>query len=436
MFRKDKKKNDEESSNSYFKIIKDYSFSLYKKIFKNPLNDKKKDFKINEINRDFITNKDDFFQSNYFHDEVSSKNEDDGLNKIRKSLMNKTDEEFNLIGTLKNKYDSFFNDLGISDESKPLINGLILVITCVFIISTFYYFAVHIPENERFESTRLNKLNELNSLYVGPLAGKYSYTMIKSEIDSADNIEEILAVNILNSATKEWRYHHKIEINTNKDEFDRIMLKNPQSSTVIMEYDEAIAYVASNDANILSKVSFEKVDTVAVPIKVNRLQAGAGLLEEGDIVNMYFKTDNKSSKISDSNATNIKGLTIISVLRSESSGKIESEFLDSDIITKGNESQIYKTENQKSTDVENLLKVKLVESFRNMNIDLYDYGIDLSANERESNLADLETEYMILIEVPKENVQYVLNNMDNIILTIPTNNAPEWILNSLKLRYS
>jgi hypothetical protein len=42
---------------------------------------------------------------------------------------------------------------------------------------------------------------------------------------------------------------------------------------------------------------------------------------------------------------------------------------------------------------------------------------------------------MLLIETPQEKVNYVLNNMDNIVLTIPTSEAPDWMVKEINSTY-
>ena len=63
------------------------------------------------------------------------------------------------------------------------------------------------------------------------------------------------------------------------------------------------------------------------------------------------------------------------------------------------------------------------------------YGVRLSNFERMSNLGDLDSEYIILLEVPQSDVNFVINNMDNLILTIPTDFAPNWVVDELNETY-
>lgn len=66
---------------------------------------------------------------------------------------------------------------------------------------------------------------------------------------------------------------------------------------------------------------------------------------------------------------------------------------------------------------------------------LDDYGVRLSNCEREINLGDLDANYILLVEIPDEDVTYILENMDQIILTIPTRNAPDWMVNEISSTY-
>ena len=45
--------------------------------------------------------------------------------------------------------------------------------------------------------------------------------------------------------------------------------------------------VNENDAEILSKIKFDEPNTVSVPILISRLQAGAGLVNVGSVVDIY-----------------------------------------------------------------------------------------------------------------------------------------------------
>ena len=62
---------------------------------------------------------------------------------------------------------------------------------------------------------------------------------------------------------------------------------------------------------------------------------------------------------------------------------------------------------------------------------LESYGVKLSNYERQINLGDLDAQYMLLIETPRDKVDFVINNMENIVLTIPTSHAPDWMVKEI-----
>ena len=66
---------------------------------------------------------------------------------------------------------------------------------------------------------------------------------------------------------------------------------------------------------------------------------------------------------------------------------------------------------------------------------LKNYGVKLSNYERQINLGDLDAQYMLLIEVPQDKVNYIINNMDSIVLTIPTSQAPDWMVKEISSTY-
>ena len=67
---------------------------------------------------------------------------------------------------------------------------------------------------------------------------------------------------------------------------------------------------------------------------------------------------------------------------------------------------------------------------------MQNYGIKLSNYERQINLGDLDAQYMLLVETPQDKVNFLLDNMDQIILTIPTTNAPSWMVNEINSTYN
>ena len=206
-----------------------------------------------------------------------------------------------------------------------------------------------------------------------------------------------------------------------------------------MPADDAISIVNDNDARKLCEISFKKPNTVSVPILVSRLQAGAGLISVGSIVDIY-KNNNNTLNQTNLNKTeaDVSGCTVLSIMRYEENGEIESQYTKGHTIVQGENTNPNENSQTFTSNVLELLKGSIIQGYdEKTTMDmLRNYGVKLSNYEREINLGDLDAEYMILIEVPQEKVNFVIDNMDEIVLTIPTANAPSWMAGQLNSTYT
>lgn len=244
------------------------------------------------------------------------------------------------------------------------------------------------------------------------------------------------------------------------------------SKKVLMPIDDASLFINENDAKILSNVEFGKVDTVITPIYISRLQATGGLISVGSIVDIYSLSsnstdyssqssensnqDNSSENSSESMVSeestsvynsqnsetvteepNVSGATVLAILRSKDGGVIDSTFSKSTNLIKGNNTYPTEDSSSFSTDAEELLKSSIFNGHDNGALSSYlnSYGIKLSNYERLSNIGELDTDYLVLLEIPRSDVDFVINNMENLILTIPTEYAPNWAINELNETY-
>ena len=211
-----------------------------------------------------------------------------------------------------------------------------------------------------------------------------------------------------------------------------------ETKNTIMSIEEATNLINNNNAEILSKITFEKPNTVSVPILVSRLQAGAGLINVGSIVDIYKNNNYSSNETNMSNKeADVSGCTVLSILRYEDNGEIESEYTKGNTIVEGNNTNPNENSQTFKSNVLEMLKGSIIQGYdENTTMQmLKNYGVKLSNYERQINLGDLDAEYMILLEVPQEKVNFVLDNMDDIILTIPTSNAPPWMINEINSTY-
>ena len=325
------------------------------------------------------------------------------------------------------------------DEKKRKIGVIITTFILLTLIISAYYFVIYEPAQEELSFAKTTKLNELHDLYCGALTTSPNAFALESQIEDAKTTNDVENINIIAPATKDWKSYHKKSIAINQDKFNRTMaVYSNESKNVIMHSDEATKILNENDATVLSQIKFEKPNTVSVPVLISRLQAGAGLVNVGSIVDIYTINNYTDENYTLNTTTpDISGCTVLSIMRYEDNGEIDSEYSKSHTIVKGNNT--YPKENTKgfSSDVLELIKGSIIDGYNEKETYklLKNYGVKLSNYERQINLGDLDAQYMLLIEVPQDKVNYVIDNMDNIVLTIPTSQAPDWMVSEISRTY-
>ena len=324
------------------------------------------------------------------------------------------------------------------NEKKRKIGIIITTLILVTLIITAYYFIIYEPSQEALSLAKTTKLNELHDLYSGALTDSANALLIENQINDARNAHEVESINIMTPATKDWKEHHKKSINLHQDKYNRTMViyENESKSTIISIY-EAMEIVNENDAKILSQIKFDEPNTVSVPILVSRLQAGAGLVKEGSVVDIYTNSNSTDENITNSTSPEIRGCTVISIMRYEENGEIDSEYSKSKMTVEGNTSNPRENTKAFSSDVLEMIKASIIDGYDEKKTFkmLDDYGVKLSNYERQINLGDLDAQYMLLIEAPQDKVSYIINNMENIVLTIPTSEAPDWMVTEISETY-
>ena len=329
--------------------------------------------------------------------------------------------------------------IDISDNEKKRKIGVIItpLIVLTLIISS-YYFIIYEPSQEQLSLAKTTKLNELHDLYSGALTTTPNAFLLENKINDATNPEEVDSINILTYATNDWKSFHKKAINLHQDKYNRTMaVYENESKNTIISASQAMEIINENDATILSQIKFEEPNTVSVPILVSRLQAGAGLVKVGSVVDIYTNNNSTYENTTNSTSAEINGCTVLSIMRYEENGEIDSEYSKSKMIVEGNLTNPNENTKSFSSDVLEMIKGAIVNGYNEEETIalLEDYGVKLSNYERQVNLGDLDAQYMLLIETPQDKVNYVLDNMDNIVLTIPTSEAPDWMVSELSATY-
>ncbi len=352
------------------------------------------------------------------------------------------DDELSLLKKFNHKLGVYLtpNDTDITEnERKRKIGVIITIFILLTLIISSYYFLIYEPSQKELSLEKTTKINELHEYYTGALATSPNEMALENEIKNGKDIGEIERIDIIGPATKDWKsYHHK-SIKSNIDKYNRTMaVYSNESKNVIMSQNDATKIVNENDARILSKIKFEKPNTVSVPVLVSRLQAGAGLVNVGSIVDIYSNLNDTGEELNTTNTNpDISGCTVLSIMRYEENGEVDSEYSKSKMTVHGNSTNPQENSRKFSSNVLEMIKGSIMNGYNEKETFelLKNYGIKLSNYERQINLGDLDAQYMLLIETPQDKVNFMLNNMDNIVLTIPTTNAPDWMINEISSTY-
>ena len=352
------------------------------------------------------------------------------------------DDELTPLKKLNHKLGVYLSPKSVDitdDEKKKKIGVIITIFVLITLVSSAYYFLIYEPSQEKLSLAKTTKLNELHELYSGPLTSSPNSYLLEDKINEAQTPQKVENINIMGMATKDWKNYHKKSIYINSDKYNRTMaVYLNESKNTILPAKKAIKIVNENDAEILSKIKFDEPNTVSVPILISRLQAGAGLVNVGSVVDIYTNNnDTTKNYTSNDTSPDISGCTVLAIMRYEDNGEIDSEYSKSNTKVNGNNTNPKENTKAFSSDVLELIKGSMLKGYDEKETFemLKNYGVKLSNYERQINLGDLDAQYMLLIETPQEKVEYVLNNMDNIILTIPTSKAPDWMINEINSTY-
>ncbi|KZX17496.1 hypothetical protein [Methanobrevibacter filiformis] len=335
-------------------------------------NSDNKDNSLNKLDKDYINNFNNIKSNNKNNNNFNNKNNDhdNQINNLNCNINN--NKSSNIFSKLKfNSKDSSDSKKSIipKDETKTKVGLGIFGLVVVVMIFIGYFLLIYSPSQDELNKAKAIKFNELNSLYKGPLAINKEVSALKSQIENAKSQEEVGIIDIIRPATQSWRKYQLIELNRVYDNFSRVMVlySSNENKSIIMPFNEASLLINSSDAKVLSNLEFKKPDTVIVPLTISRTQAGAGLISEGNLVDIYFLNSNGSNAYyqtnisgSDSNSIDsndnlnnsstlttdmsnnslspnspqnkyplISGATVVAIMRSKDSGAIEANYIKS-----------------------------------------------------------------------------------------------------------
>ncbi len=351
----------------------------------------------------------------------------DRLQRYYKELMEIIDTEDS--PKLLNKRHNRFR----KKEDQELLTGVIVVFLVVTILlSMGYYFIVFAPQQEELDNIKQDRINRVNTLL--PPDDNINKLAIISEIESKNSVEELQQLDVDGMIYPILKNSLLDQLNEYRDKYDRVELATG-NSTDIMNINNAADYINTRDAATLSTLTVRQVDSVIIPLSINRKQAASGLITEGNVVDIYKisvqenreatvdNTSQSDSYSTDSAAKIVGGCHVVSILRSKDSGTVDENI---DLTTSSDNRNFTQSA---TLDLEQIMSSKAAGTYNESQIKvlLDGYGTRLADYERTSRIGDLDVEYIIMLEVPRSAVESLLDNMDNIILTIPTYDAPSWV---------
>lgn len=352
------------------------------------------------------------------------------------------------------------------DDQRTLVGALVFGIILIVLVGAGYYFLFYAPYQGSLQDAKNTKISEVNSYFKGALATDPQKLTLLAEIESAVTPEQALAVDVLGPATTSWRAYQQNQIETKKDPYGRVMLtySSGDKKDLIMKVAAAQTLVTQSDASVLANVEITTPDTVVIPIRLDRLRAAGGLISVGDTVDIYVSTNetttttttttnetnrtnqtqqstgsNQSGVGQSSNTPLVSGATVLAILRSMvDQNEFSASLSTSQSIAINSLSQnASREQTAASSGIEQLLQSGASRAWDETSINalLNAYGVRLDQFERTANFGNLDAEYMVLLEVPRDKAIFLIQNSNAIQLTISTQSAPSWMVTELHKIY-
>ncbi len=329
-----------------------------------------------------------------------------------------------------------------------------------------------VEEVARLKSAKLNKTKEIRDAFKDtPSDLDAEKQKVLDLIESAETIQQVEAIDANSSADDAWdavtkalREEKKTEAETKAAEFEAIGMKVGMEAyselEVITRKIDLLSY------NELNDLYFFEIGIEYVPIRLSREQFTGGFVEIGDRINIHYIITDDEGLPNESTRTEYlaKNGKVMGILRAKSSGTIsvsESEMKTEtgggsegkgtvDTLTIGSLGAItpaddyfdasvgYKMIQTSSTytvDITEIQKAaaasKIPESY--ITTSLEQYGVKLNTIERETNIGDFDTEYLMLVEMDEIEASKVVSKLmddeerDRLYATISKPKPESWM---------
>lgn len=282
--------------------------------------------------------------------------------------------------------------------------------------------------------------NFINDYFSGlPDEYKGDKTLLQEEVSAATTIPQLLSIleRSKGKANDAWRLYRAdglTELAQKTDKIRMLVTVGTGNTTTYDTYkgESKIRNMINRlDYETLKTVEIEEVGITYVAIQLDRLQAVGGLAEIGKRVNVYFKDAGDMVNLAGDAKVmaTMRGSATIAVSESETkaesgggvegTGSLDSFGIGSTSATlDGNfqGSSGSKTMASSTIYATDLLEIQKAAAAGKLNQEYIDavlkqYGEKLGELERESNLAEFDEEYILLLEVTEEEAPDILLRM-------------------------
>jgi|NGEPerStandDraft_6_1074524.scaffolds.fasta_scaffold57314_1 hypothetical protein len=357
------------------------------------------------------------------------------------------------------------------EDQRTLVGAAVFGIILIILVGAGYYFLVYSPYQQTLVSAQNAKISEVNSYFKGGLANDPNKNSLLLKISTAQTPDQALAVDVIGPATTDWRNYQTQQITNKSDPYGRVQISYSTQPTaasgtaadatassanvknLIVKAADAQTIVNEADASVLANMDITTPDTVAIPVYLSRIQAAGGLLNVGDSVDVYQNV-NTSAATTGNNTTvaptttsttapEISGATVLAILRdTTSSSDYNANLSCSTAVSIGGAGLGVASGSAATGTVEQVLQAGASGNWNQAQINtlLTAYGWKLSNFERVSNLGNMNANYLVVLEVPRANALWVIQNdnfqaSSSLYLVVPTQSAPTWMIQELHQIY-
>jgi hypothetical protein len=304
-----------------------------------------------------------------------------------------------------------------------------------------------------------DKIKEIGTAFESPLPDEYATeeSRLIQEVKSKSTKEEVEGVRYESEATSAWRNYRKADVDKKASITGEVVATI--GGNLVKGIDSIKEQIDSALLSELKGMTVKELRLEYIPIMLPREQITGGFAEVGDLVNIRYRVEQTINGTSRPKIDYLaKDGKVISIMQaattialsesetqtksgggSEGKGNVTSLSLGSSgiIISDGpygasvgyatlSKSNVYSVnlgEIQKAAAASKISKEELLE-------DLGKYGVTLSEIERDTNIGNLDSEYLMLVEMSEEEASDVVLRLlkqaekDNILISI--SKTPSW----------